>query len=145
PELRDNKNARYKVLHFMSNVQMQMPVKVGDYTDFYSSIDHATNVGSLIRDPANALFPNWKHLPIGYHGRASSIVISGTPFHRPLGQTRDDATEPPVYGPSKRLDYEMEVGLFIGRSNELGDTIPIADAESHIFGLCLVNDWSARD
>jgi fumarylacetoacetase len=145
--LADGAAERQKVArHLISrkDAEMLLPCAIGDYTDFYASIQHATNVGSMFR-PDNPLLPNYKYVPIGYHGRASSIVISGTPFHRPLGQTRDDATESPIYGPSKRLDYEMEVGLFIGRGNDLGDTIPIADAESHIFGLCLVNDWSARD
>jgi fumarylacetoacetase len=145
--LADGATERQKVSrHLISrkDAEMLLPCAIGDYTDFYASIQHATNVGSMFR-PDNPLLPNYKYVPIGYHGRASSIVISGTPFHRPLGQTRDDATAPPIYGPSKRLDYEMEVGLFIGRGNDLGETIPIADAESHIFGLCLVNDWSARD
>jgi fumarylacetoacetase len=145
--LADGAAERQKVSrHLISrkDAEMLLPCAIGDYTDFYASIQHATNVGSMFR-PDNPLLPNYKYVPIGYHGRASSIVISGTPFHRPLGQTRDDAAAPPSYGPSKRLDYEMEVGLFIGRGNDLGETIPIADAESHIFGLCLVNDWSARD
>ncbi|MCU1228559.1 MAG: fahA [Acidobacteria bacterium] len=145
--LADGAAERQKVArHLISRkeAEMLLPCAIGDYTDFYASIQHATNVGSMFR-PDNPLLPNYKYVPIGYHGRASSIVISGTPFHRPLGQTRDDATAPPIYGPSKRLDYEMEVGLFIGRGNDLGETIPIDGAESHIFGLCLVNDWSARD
>jgi fumarylacetoacetase len=117
---------------------------IGDYTDFYCSIYHATNVGSMFR-PDNPLLPNYKYLPIGYHGRASSIVISGTDIKRPKGQNRSDAEKPPVYIPCKNLDYEMEVGFFVGQGNELGTSIPIAEAEKHIFGLCLVNDWSARD
>lgn len=145
PELRDNKDARYKVLNFMSNVQMLMPVKVGDYTDFYSSIDHATNVGTMFRDPANALLPNWKHLPVGYHGRASSIIVSGTPFHRPKGQTKPADSESPVFGPSKLLDFELEVAFIIGKSTALGNSVSTADAADHIFGLALFNDWSARD
>lgn len=145
PELRDNKDARYKVLNFMSNVQMLMPVKVGDYTDFYSSIDHATNVGTMFRDPANALLPNWKHLPVGYHGRASSIIVSGTPFHRPKGQTKPADSESPVFGPSKLLDFELEVAFIIGKSTTLGNSVSTADAADHIFGLTLFNDWSARD
>jgi fumarylacetoacetase len=126
------------------DAEMLLPCAIGDYTDFYASIHHATNVGSMFR-PDNPLLPNYKYVPIGYHGRASSIVISGTEFHRPHGQTRDDSSELPSFGPTKRLDYEMEVGLFIGRGNSLGTPISIDDAESHIFGLCLVNDWSARD
>lgn len=115
-----------------------------DYTDFYASIYHATNVGSMFR-PDNPLLPNYKYVPIGYHGRASSIVISGTNIKRPKGQNRADADAPPVYMPCKNLDYEMEVGFFVGQGNYMGTTIPIAEAEEHIFGLCLVNDWSARD
>jgi fumarylacetoacetase len=118
--------------------------KIGDYTDFYCSIYHATNVGSMFR-PDNPLLPNYKYVPIGYHGRASSIVISGTEIKRPKGQNHGDAEKPPVFIPCKNLDYEMEVGFFVGQGNELGDTIPIGEAEKHIFGLCLVNDWSARD
>ncbi len=117
---------------------------IGDYTDFYCSIYHATNVGSMFR-PDNPLLPNYKYVPIGYHGRASSIVISGTDVKRPHGQNRSDAEAPPVFIPCKNLDYEMEVGFFVGQGNELGSSIPIAEAEKHIFGLCLVNDWSARD
>ncbi len=117
---------------------------IGDYTDFYCSIYHATNVGKLFR-PDNPIMENYKWIPIGYHGRASSIVTSGTDFKRPKGQNRSDAEKPPVYIPSKALDYEMEVGFFVGKGNELGETVDIKDAEEHIFGLCLVNDWSARD
>jgi fumarylacetoacetase len=117
---------------------------IGDYTDFYCSIFHATNVGSMFR-PDNPLLPNYKWLPIGYHGRASSIVMSGTEITRPKGQNRSDADAPPVFIPCKNLDYEMEVGFFVGKGNKLGESIPIAEAEEHIFGLCLVNDWSARD
>lgn len=145
PDLRDNKDARYKVLNFMSNVQMQMPVKVGDYTDFYSSVDHATNVGTMFRDPANALLPNWKHLPVGYHGRASSIIVSGTPFHRPKGQTKPADADSPVFGPTKLLDFELEVGFIIGKQTQLGDSVSTEAADDHIFGLALFNDWSARD
>jgi fumarylacetoacetase len=117
---------------------------IRDYTDFYCSIYHATNVGSMFR-PDNPLLPNYKYVPIGYHGRASSIVISGTDIKRPHGQNRSDAEAPPVFIPCKNLDYEMEVGFFVGQGNELGTSIPIGEAEKHIFGLCLVNDWSARD
>ena len=128
----------------MSGVRMLLPVRIGDYTDFYASIHHATNVGSMFR-PDNPLLPNYKWIPIGYHGRASSIVASGTPVKRPSGQTRDDADAPPVFGPSKRLDYEMELGAFIGSGNALGSSVPVNQALDHIFGFCIVNDWSARD
>jgi fumarylacetoacetase len=121
-----------------------LPGFIGDYTDFYCSIYHATNVGSMFR-PDNPLMPNYKFIPIGYHGRASSIVVSGTDVRRPKGQNRSDAEKPPVFIPCKNLDYEMELGFFVGQGNELGQPIPISDAEDHIFGVCLVNDWSARD
>src|SRR6185295_11610108 len=145
PDLRDNKEARAKVLQYISNVQMQMPVKVGDYTDFYSSIDHATNVGKMFRDPANALLPNWKHLPVGYHGRASSIIISGTDFHRPKGQTKPSDAETPVFGPTKQLDFELEMAFIIGKETKLGESVSTKNAEDYIFGMVLFNDWSARD
>ncbi len=144
-ELRDNKEAREKALQYISNVQMLMPVKVGDYTDFYSSIDHATNVGTMFRDPVNALFPNWKHLPVGYHGRASSIIISGTDFHRPKGQTKPSDAEVPVFGPSKNLDFELEVAFIVGKQTALGESVSTEQADDYIFGLTLFNDWSARD
>jgi fumarylacetoacetase len=128
----------------MDGTELLVPVRIGDYTDFYASIHHASNVGSMFR-PDNALLPNYKWVPIGYHGRASSIVPSGTAVRRPVGQTRDDATAPPVFGPSRRLDYELEVGTIVSRGNALGAPIAIASAEEHVAGLCLVNDWSARD
>jgi len=128
----------------MSDVYMRPPANIGDYTDFYASVYHATNIGKMFR-PDQPLMPNYKWVPIGYHGRASSIVISGTPIRRPVGQTKDDNAEAPTFGPSKVLDYELEVGFFIGQGNEQGRLIKIAEAEDHIFGLCLVNDWSARD
>ena len=128
----------------MSAVQMAMPAEVGDYTDFYASIDHATNVGSMFR-PDNPLLPNYKHVPIGYHGRASSLVVSGTPVRRPQGQTSAKPEGPPVFGPSARMDYELEVGAFVAAGNAMGSSIPLSDAEKHIAGLVLVNDWSARD
>ena len=126
--------------------EMLLPARIGDYTDFYASIHHATNVGSMFR-PDNPLLPNYKWLPVGYHGRASSIVASGTPVRRPRGQTLDVPNPPaePVFVPSKRLDYEMELGVFIGRGNALGDPIPVSRALDHVFGFCIVNDWSARD
>jgi fumarylacetoacetase len=126
------------------DAELLLPVQVGDYSDFYASIHHATNVGSMFR-PESPLLPNYKYLPIGYHGRASSIVVSGTPVSRPQGQTRDDVNAPPSFGPSKRLDYEMEVGFFIGRGNAPGVPVPLARVDDHLWGLCLVNDWSARD
>jgi fumarylacetoacetase len=128
----------------MRDVEMLVPAEIGDYTDFYASVHHATNVGALFR-PDNPLLPNYKWVPIGYHGRASSIVVSGTPIRRPLGQLRPDADAPPVFAATRRLDYELELGLFVGPGNRLGQPIPIADAERHIVGVCLVNDWSARD
>jgi fumarylacetoacetase len=128
----------------IEEVTFEVPWFIGDYTDFYCSIFHATNVGSMFR-PDNPLLPNYKWLPIGYHGRASSIVISGTDIKRPKGQNRSDADAPPVFIPCKNLDYEMEVGFFVGQGNPLGEPIPVSEAEKHIFGLCLVNDWSARD
>ena len=135
---------RKDILVPMADAAMSLPAEIGDYTDFYASVHHATNVGSMFR-PDNPLLPNYKHVPIGYHGRASSIVASGSLVRRPSGQLKDPAAEAPTFGPTKLLDYECEVGWFVGRGNELGSPIPLADAESHIFGLCLVNDWSARD
>jgi fumarylacetoacetase len=128
----------------MREAEMQMPVQIGDYTDFYASIHHATRVGKLFR-PDNPLLPNYKYVPIGYHGRASSIVVSGTQIRRPSGQTKPPSANEPMFGAARSLDYELEMGFFIGPGNALGQPIPIADAEEHIFGLCLLNDWSARD
>ena len=127
-----------------ASATMLVPTRVGDYTDFYASVHHATNVGSMFR-PDNALLPNYKWVPIGYHGRASSIVPSGTPVRRPMGQTRDESAPEPSFGPTRRLDYELEVGIVVGTGNALGAPISIERAEAHIAGLCLVNDWSARD
>jgi fumarylacetoacetase len=127
----------------MCDADMQLPAQIGDYTDFYSSIHHATRVGKLFR-PDQPLLPNYKYVPIGYHGRASSIVVSGTDIRRPCGQIKG-ANQEPSFGPAQSLDYELEVGVFVGPGNSLGQRIPIAEAEQHIFGLCLVNDWSARD
>lgn len=124
---------------------MLMPVHVPNYTDFYSSREHATNVGTMFRDPNNALLPNWLHLPVGYHGRASSIVVSGTPIHRPKGQTKTDAEERPSFGPTRSLDFELEVAFITGKPTQLGESITPDEAEQHIFGLVLFNDWSARD
>jgi fumarylacetoacetase len=127
-----------------SAAAMRLPAQIGDYTDFYASIYHATNVGSMFR-PDEPLLPNYKHVPIAYHGRASSIVISGTAVARPSGQSRPDGSSEPVFGPSRRLDYELELGIFVGTGNPHGAPIPIDRAEDHLFGMCLVNDWSARD
>lgn len=134
-----------KVFKKQSEVKMLIPVKVGDYTDFYSSIDHATNIGTMIRDPKNALMPNWKHLPVGYHGRASSICVSGHSFYRPKGQQKPADAEVPVYGPSKLLDIELETAFIIGKQTQMGDTVSTDKADDHIFGMVLFNDWSARD
>lgn len=128
-----------------SEATMHLPVEVGDYTDFYSSIEHATNVGKMFRDPANALLPNWKHLPVGYHGRASSIVVSGTPIQRPSGQVLPKGAEQPVFQPSARLDFELEMAFIIGKESKLGQPISTTAAADYIFGLALFNDWSARD
>jgi fumarylacetoacetase len=134
-----------KVLFPAASVEMLMPVKVTDYTDFYSSIEHATNVGKMFRDPANALLPNWRHLPVGYHGRASSIVVSGTEIRRPRGQTLPAGADAPVFGPGKMLDFELEMAFVVGRSTNLGEPVAAADAEDYIFGFLLFNDLSARD
>jgi len=128
-----------------AEVAMLMPVKVGDYTDFYSSREHATNVGTMFRDPENALLPNWLHLPVGYHGRASSIVVSGTPIQRPSGQQMPAGAEQPVFGASKLLDFELEMGFVVGQNTNLGQSVSTAEAEDYIFGMVIFNDWSARD
>ncbi len=132
-------------LHRQSEVEMLMPVNVGDYTDFYSSKEHATNVGKMFRDPENALLPNWRHMPVAYHGRASSIVVSGTPIHRPKGQTKADDAEKPSFGPSRLLDFELEMAFIVGKPTALGQSIATDEAEEYIFGMVLFNDWSARD
>lgn len=134
-----------KVLTAQKDAQMHLPIQIGDYTDFYSSIEHATNVGIMFRDPANALLPNWKHLPVGYHGRASSIVISGTNITRPCGQTKADADALPTFRASTQVDFELEVAFVVGKETKLGEPISTKDAEDYIFGLVLFNDWSARD
>jgi fumarylacetoacetase len=143
-KLRD-KTLFAKAFKKQADVKMLMPVKVGDYTDFYSSIDHATNVGTMFRDPANALLPNWKHLPVGYHGRSSSICVSGHSFNRPKGQQKPADADVPVFGPSKLLDIELETAFVIGKSTVMGQSINTATADDHIFGMVLFNDWSARD
>ena len=144
-ELRDNESVRLDALRNLDEVKIEMPVRVGDYTDFYSSREHATNVGTMFRDPNNALLPNWLHIPVGYHGRASSIVVSGTPIHRPKGQTKADDADAPSYGPCRLLDFELEMAFIVGKSNELGTSVTVDNAEDHIFGMVIFNDWSARD
>jgi fumarylacetoacetase len=141
----DLEKQKDSVLFPISSVTMHMPVKVGDYTDFYSSIEHATNLGKLFRPNAEALMPNWKHIPVGYHGRASSIVISGTEVHRPKGQIKPNEDEPPIFSPCKTLDFELEMAFIVGKSTKLGDSVTIDTAEDHIFGMVVFNDWSARD
>ncbi|HJT76578.1 MAG TPA: fumarylacetoacetase, partial [Gemmataceae bacterium] len=145
PTLRDNPALRERVLVPAADVEMLLPAEIGDYTDFYSSREHATNVGSMFRGPENALMPNWLHLPVAYHGRASSVVVSGTDLRRPLGQSKPAGAAAPVFGPSRSLDFELEMGCFIGPGNPLGEPIPADRAADHIFGIVLVNDWSARD
>jgi fumarylacetoacetase len=140
-----NQAAREIALVPMNEVQMLMPVKVQNYSDFYSSEEHATNVGSMFRDPKNALLPNWKHIPVGYHGRASSIVVSSTPIHRPKGQLKSPDQEFPVFSSTKKLDFELEVAFITCGENKLGHPINTADAEDFIVGFVLFNDWSARD
>lgn len=129
----------------LDQVQMMMPVHVPNYTDFYSSIEHATNVGAMFRDPENALLPNWRHMPVGYHGRASSIVISGVELHRPKGQMKPKDADKPHFGPCQQLDFELEMGFIVNENTEMGDSIPVKNAEDSIFGMVLFNDWSARD
>ncbi|XP_041074543.1 fumarylacetoacetase [Polyodon spathula] len=143
--LREDVGLRSRAFVHQSLAEMHLPAEIGDYTDFYSSRDHATNVGIMFRGKENALMPNWLHLPVGYHGRASSVVVSGTPLKRPMGQVRPDETKPPVYGSCKLLDIELEMAFFVGPGNKLGEPIPIHKAHEHIFGMVLMNDWSARD
>lgn len=143
--LRDDVTLRAAAFHLQSEVELLLPVQIGDYTDFYASKAHATNVGTLFRGRDNALMPNWLHLPVGYHGRASSIVISGTDVRRPKGQIKLPDAADPIFSPTRQLDFELEVGWIMGGGNSLGEPIPIEKAEEHIFGLVLVNDWSARD
>jgi fumarylacetoacetase len=144
-ELRDAGALRAKALRPLSEARMQLPVDVGGYTDFYSSKEHATHVGSMFRDPKNALLPNWLHLPIAYNGRASSVVVSGTALRRPMGQIKLPDAETPRFAASRKLDFELEMAFIVGAGSALGEPIPIAAAEQHIFGLVLLNDWSARD
>lgn len=145
PELRDDAGLRDAALLPAASVEMLLPARIGDYTDFYSSREHATNLGTMFRGPANALQPNWLHLPVGYHGRSSSIVVSGTDVRRPWGQYLPEGADRPSCGPSRVMDFELEVGFLVGPGNELGSPIPVDRAAEHIFGLVLVNDWSARD
>lgn len=145
PTLRDNEELRQQALVAQSKVEMRLPAEIGDYTDFYSSKEHATNVGSMLRGEDNALMPNWVHLPVAYHGRASSVTVSGTDVRRPAGQRKPPDADAPIFGLSKSFDFELEMGYFIGPGNSLGDPIPIGQANEHLFGMVLVNDWSARD
>lgn len=143
--LRDNSALRDQALIPQNAVQMHLPVRIGDYTDFYSSKEHATNVGSMFRGKENALMPNWLHLPVAYHGRSSSVVISGTPIFRPRGQIKPDNADAPIFRPTRALDFELEMGYFVGPGHELGQPISIEQTPEHIFGMVIVNDWSARD
>ena len=145
PTLRDNKEHREVVIFSVEDIEMLLPVQIGDYTDFYSSKEHATNVGKMFRDPENALLPNWLHIPVGYHGRSSTIVPSGIPVHRPYGQTLPNGETTPVFGPSRLLDFELETAFITTDANLMGEPIPVEEAEEHIFGMVLFNDWSARD
>lgn len=135
---------RGDILVAADSVELLLPAMIGDYTDFYASVVHATNIGSMFR-PESPLLPNYKWIPIGYHGRSSSLVVSGTPVNRPFGQTRSNADASPVYGSSRNLDYEVELGAFVCGENRIGERVPLANAEERLFGLCLLNDWSARD
>ena len=143
--LQNNPSQIEQVLHLISAVEVSMPVEIGDYTDFYSSKEHATNVGMMFRDPANALLPNWLWIPVAYHGRASSIVLSGQDIHRPKGQIKPSAEEDPIFTPSRQVDFELEMAFITFDGKPLGDSISTEEADSYIFGLCLFNDWSARD
>ena len=144
-DLGNNNDLKNMALISMNEVEMQLPVDIGDYTDFYSSKEHATNVGKMLRPDGEPLLPNWLHLPVAYHGRASSVILSGTDIVRPKGQTKTPDAPAPSFGNSKRLDFELEMGVFIGAGNNLGEAVSVNAAEDHVFGLALVNDWSARD
>lgn len=144
-ELLNNEAHKKTVLFSIDEVEMKLPVRIGDYTDFYSSKEHATNVGTMFRDPENALMPNWLHIPVGYHGRSSTIIPSGTPIRRPLGQTFPKGAEKPVFGASRLVDFELETAFITANANVIGEPVPIEEAEDHIFGMVLFNDWSARD
>ena len=145
PALRDNAELRERVFHQQSDVSMKLPARIGNYTDFYSSYYHAHNVGTMLRGAENALMPNWKWLPVAYHGRASSVVVSGADVRRPQGQIKPPDASAPIFSPTKSLDYELEMAFLIGPGNSLGQPVPIDRAIDHIFGLVLMNDWSARD
>jgi fumarylacetoacetase len=145
PTLRDDAEILARVLVPMAEVEMLLPADIGDYTDFYSSREHASNVGTMFRGPDKALQPNWLHLPVAYHGRSSSIIISGADVRRPCGQSKPDDAAVPIYGPSRSLDFELEMAVFIGPGNAFGQPIPITSAEEHLFGMVILNDWSARD
>jgi fumarylacetoacetase len=144
-DLQKNEHHVAQVLIPVDQLEMRMPVQIGDYTDFYSSKEHATNVGIMFRDPANALLPNWLWIPVGYHGRASSVILSGVPVHRPKGQIKPQDDQPPIYEASRQIDFELEMGFITYDGKPLGDSISTAEADDYIFGLCLFNDWSARD
>ena len=144
-ELRDHKEHRDRIIFHMADVEMQLPVQIGDYTDFYSSKEHATNVGSMFRDPENALMPNWLHMPIAYHGRSSSIIPSGINIHRPKGQVILENKENPDFSKSFKVDFELETAFITTDANKLGEPVKIKEAEDYIFGMVLLNDWSARD
>ncbi len=143
--LKNNDTHKSIILFALNEIEMQLPVQIGDYTDFYSSKEHATNVGSMFRDPENALLPNWSHLPVAYHGRSSTIIPSGVPIYRPIGQTLPKGAEKPVFGPSRLVDFELEMAFITTDANKMGEPIPVAKAEEYIFGVVLFNDWSARD
>ncbi|PNS19786.1 Fumarylacetoacetase [Sphaceloma murrayae] len=146
--LKDNRNLQQQALIPLKDVKTHLPMQIGDYTDFYAGLNHAFNVGVLFRGAANALQPNYKHIPVGYHGRASSVVVSGTPIHRPNGQILENPTaekKVPVFSQCKKLDIELELGAFLCKSNEMGQNVPLSEAEDYIFGIVLLNDWSARD
>lgn len=144
-KIKDDEKLIEECFFDISSVNMMMPVHIPNYTDFYSSIEHATNVGKMFRDPANALLPNWKHLPVGYHGRASSIIVSGADIIRPKGQMKPADAEKPFFGPCKQLDFELEMGFIVNKNTEMGESISTKDAEDAIFGMVIFNDWSARD
>ncbi len=145
PKLRDNEDHKELIIFKIEEVEMLLPVQIGDYTDFYSSKEHATNVGMMFRDPENALLPNWLHLPVGYHGRSSTIVPSGVPVHRPNGQTISNDEKKPTFGASKLVDFELEMAFITTDANIMGEAVPVDEAEDYIFGMVLFNDWSARD
>lgn len=147
-DLRDDAALRARAMHPLASVRMELPAAIGDYTDFYASRDHAYNVGVMLRGKDNALQPNWLQLPVGYHGRSSTVVVSGTPVRRPCGQVQvspTDASKGPMYSPCRALDFELEIGCFVGPGNAMGEPIPVERAQDHLFGVVILNDWSARD